>query len=73
MVFEPLGATLLHLIRETDYNGLSMDVVRTIARCMFEALDHLHRELSVIHTDLKPENVLAVLTPAQLDELVQQV
>ena len=72
MVFEPLGATLLQLIKQTDYRGLPFAVVRTIARCIFEALDHLHRELSIIHTDLKPENVLATLTPAQLDELVMQ-
>ncbi|KAL1524109.1 hypothetical protein AB1Y20_019019 [Prymnesium parvum] len=72
MVFEPLGSTLLQLIKDTDYHGLPLTVVQTIARCVLTALDHLHADLGIIHTDLKPENVLCVLSQEQIDDLVRQ-
>ncbi|XRB21310.1 serine/threonine-protein kinase SRPK3 [Pseudoscourfieldia marina] len=58
MVFEPLGDNLLSLIKRYDYHGVPLEIVRNIARQLLVALDYLHREHSVIHTDLKPENVL---------------
>ena len=72
MCFEVLGPTLLSLIKQTNYQGLPINVVRRIAACVLVALSHLHDSLSIIHTDLKPENVLCCLSPSQLDALVQQ-
>merc|ERR1712187_678342 len=40
------------------YRGLPMAIVKKIAREVLLGLDYLHRECSIIHTDLKPENVL---------------
>ena len=71
MAFEVLGPTLLSLIKQTDYQGLSLEVVRRLAACVLIGLAHLHDRLSIIHTDLKPENVLCVLAPAQLQEMVE--
>jgi len=34
-------------------------------------LDFLHRFCGVIHTDLKPENVLMCLTPKEIQEIVE--
>ncbi|KAL3904546.1 MAG: hypothetical protein SGPRY_011247 [Prymnesium sp.] len=42
MVFEPLGSTLLQLIKETNYHGLHLGLVVRIARCVLTALNHLH-------------------------------
>ena len=61
MGFEVLGPTLLSLIKKTEYQGLSLEVVRRLAACVLIGLAHLHDRLSIIHTDLKPENVLCVL------------
>ena len=72
MGFEVLGPTLLSLIKQTEYQGLPLAVVRRIAYCVLTALAHLHDELSIIHTDLKPENVLCVLPGAAVESLVAQ-
>ncbi|BAT90480.1 hypothetical protein LR48_Vigan08g143900 [Vigna angularis] len=58
MVFEFLGDNLLTLIKYTDYRGVPLHMVKEICFHILVGLDYLHRELSVIHTDLKPENVL---------------
>lgn len=60
MVFEFLGDNLLTFIKRYDYRGLPLYMVREISREMLIGLDYLHRQLSIIHTDLKPENVLLV-------------
>ncbi|KAL5984306.1 hypothetical protein ACLOJK_018410, partial [Asimina triloba] len=62
LVFEFLGDTLLRLIRYNRYKGLELNKVREICRSILVGLDYLHRELGIIHTDLKPENVLLVST-----------
>ncbi|KAL2984286.1 hypothetical protein AAZX31_12G079800 [Glycine max] len=58
MVFEFLGDNLLTLIKYSGYRGLPLPMVKEICFHILVGLDYLHRELSVIHTDLKPENVL---------------
>ena len=58
MVFEQLGDNLLTLIKHFRYRGVPLDVVRDLTRCILLGLDFLHRDLQIIHTDLKPENVL---------------
>ncbi|XP_039064912.1 SRSF protein kinase 2-like [Hibiscus syriacus] len=62
MVLEFLGDSLLQLIRFNRYKGLELNKVREICKCILIALDYLHRELGIIHTDLKPENVLLLST-----------
>ncbi|TKY67130.1 kinase dsk1 [Spatholobus suberectus] len=58
MVFEFLGDNLLTLIKYSDHRGVPVPMVKEICLHILVGLDYLHRELSVIHTDLKPENVL---------------
>ncbi|XVF05267.1 hypothetical protein REPUB_Repub05bG0157200 [Reevesia pubescens] len=58
MVFEYLGDNLLTLIKYSDYRGIPLQMVKEICCHILVGLDYLHRELSIIHTDLKPENVL---------------
>ncbi|XP_020214880.1 protein kinase dsk1 [Cajanus cajan] len=58
MVFEFLGDNLLTLIKFSDFHGLPLSMVKEICFHILVGLDYLHRELSIIHTDLKPENVL---------------
>lgn len=58
MVFEYLGDNLLTLIKYGDYRGIPLSMVKEICFNILVGLDYLHRQLSIIHTDLKPENVL---------------
>lgn len=58
MVFEVLGDNLLKLIRKSNYKGIPVDNVKTITRQVLEGLDYLHTKCKIIHTDIKPENVL---------------
>ncbi|KNZ73105.1 Protein kinase dsk1 [Termitomyces sp. J132] len=58
MVFEVLGENLLGLIKRHQNKGVPMPLVRQIAKQVLLGLDYMHRCCGVIHTDLKPENVL---------------
>lgn len=58
MVFELLGPNILQLISLYDYKGVPIDVVRRIAAHSLIGLDYLHRICGVIHTDIKPENIV---------------
>ncbi|KAE9397472.1 kinase-like protein [Gymnopus androsaceus JB14] len=61
MVFEVLGENLLGLIKRHQSKGVPMGLVRQIAKQVLLGLDYMHRECGVVHTDLKPENVLVVI------------
>lgn len=58
MVFEVLGENLLGLIKRYQHRGVPQPIVKQIAKQVLLGLDYLHNECRIIHTDLKPENVL---------------
>ncbi|RKF51426.1 Protein kinase dsk1 [Golovinomyces cichoracearum] len=58
MVFEVLGENLLGLIKRWNHRGIPLPLVKQITKQVLLGLDYLHRECGIIHTDLKPENVL---------------
>ncbi|PGH10733.1 CMGC/SRPK protein kinase [Helicocarpus griseus UAMH5409] len=58
MVFEVLGENLLGLIKRWNHRGIPMPLVKQITKQVLLGLDYLHRDCGIIHTDLKPENVL---------------
>lgn len=62
MVFEILGVNLLEIMKRYDYKGIPIPLVRRIAKQVLMGLDYLHRICKIIHTDLKPENVIVSLT-----------
>lgn len=72
MAFEVLGKNLLSLIKKYDYRGIPIPIVRNIAKQILLGLDYLHRVCGVIHTDLKPENVVFALTERQKFELLYE-
>ena len=39
---------------------------------MLLGLDYINRICKIIHTDLKPENVIVSLTKAELDEIMKR-
>ena len=58
MVFSMLGNNLLSVIKAYNYRGIPIPVVKNMIRGICKGLDFLHRKCQIIHTDLKPENVL---------------
>lgn len=72
MVFEILGVNLLEIMKRYDYKGVPIPIVRRMAKQILLGLDYLHRFCKIIHTDLKPENVIVSLTRAELEEIDQR-
>lgn len=72
MVFEILGVNLLEIIKRYNYRGVPLPLVRIIARQVLLSLDYLHRVCHIIHTDLKPENVVLSLRRDELNDIVQR-
>lgn len=58
MVFSMLGCNLLSVIKAFNYRGIPIPVVKNMIKGICKGLDFLHRKCEIIHTDLKPENVL---------------
>ncbi|CAB1440933.1 unnamed protein product [Pleuronectes platessa] len=58
MVLEVLGHQLLKWIIKSNYMGLPLVSVKTILKQVLQGLDYLHTKCKIIHTDIKPENIL---------------
>lgn len=58
MVMEVLGHQLLKWIIKSNYMGLPLVCVKSIIRQVLQGLDYLHTKCKIIHTDIKPENIL---------------
>ncbi|KAI0010780.1 kinase-like domain-containing protein [Xylariaceae sp. FL0662B] len=71
MVFEVLGENLLGLIKKWQHRGIPRDLVMQITKQVLMGLDYLHRECGIIHTDLKPENVLIEI--GDVEQVVKKV
>lgn len=72
MVFEVLGHNLLKLILKSNYRGIPLPNVKSIIKQVLEGLDYLHTECQIIHTDIKPENVLICVDEAYIRRLATE-
>lgn len=55
--FELMSLNLYELIKKNNYQGFSLNLIRRFANSLLKCLRLLQKE-SIIHCDLKPENVL---------------
>mmetsp|Transcript_9575 Transcript_9575/g.15712 ORF Transcript_9575/g.15712 Transcript_9575/m.15712 type:complete len:507 (+) Transcript_9575:61-1581(+) len=59
IVFELLSHNLWDLLRNTDCEGVSLNLVKKFGRQILEALAFLALpQINIVHCDLKPENIL---------------
>jgi dual specificity tyrosine-phosphorylation-regulated kinase 1 len=59
LVFEMLSLNLYELLKNTQFGGVSLNLIRKFAKQILKALSFLARsDVDVIHCDLKPENIL---------------
>ncbi|CAF0917457.1 unnamed protein product [Rotaria sordida] len=72
MVFEVLGHNLLKLIIRSNYRGIPIPNVKIITKQVLQGLDYLHRKCQIIHTDIKPENVLMCVDEEHVRALAYQ-
>ncbi|XP_014776643.1 SRSF protein kinase 2 isoform X8 [Octopus bimaculoides] len=72
MVFEVLGNHLLKLIIRSNYRGIPIENVKNIIRQVLQGLDYLHRKCEIIHTDIKPENILMCVDEAYVRKLAAE-
>lgn len=56
-MFELLGPNLYEVMRANSFKPFSVAEIRILARQVLESLSHTHAK-GVVHTDVKPENVL---------------
>ncbi|XP_046731121.1 SRSF protein kinase 1b isoform X5 [Silurus meridionalis] len=69
MVFEVLGHHLLKWIIKSNYQGLPLPCVKSIIRQVLQGLDYLHTKCKIIHTDIKPENILMTVDESYIRKL----
>ncbi|CAM4705498.1 unnamed protein product [Caretta caretta] len=72
MVMEVLGHQLLKWIIKSNYQGLPLPCVKSILRQVLQGLDYLHTKCKIIHTDVKPENVLLWVSEGDVRRLAAE-
>ncbi|TDL28774.1 kinase-like protein [Rickenella mellea] len=61
IIFEPLGESLLALLDRNRKKGVPKSTVKLISKQILLGLQYLHEECDLVHTDIKPENILIAL------------
>ena len=57
IVFELLSASVFDLLKENNYQGVSLNINRIILQQILDGMK-IVKDAKLIHCDLKPENIL---------------
>lgn len=69
MIFEVLGHHLYKWILKSEFGGLPIPIVKTTAKQILQSLSYLHTKCKIIHTDIKPENILVCVDEVYIKRL----
>lgn len=73
LVFELYACNLFDILKKGKYkNGLNLDNIKKILYRLFKAVDVLHNDLNIIHTDLKLDNILIAGENTKLQKLINE-
>jgi serine/threonine-protein kinase SRPK3 len=73
IVFNLLAGDLYSLIKERQYSeGLPVHLVKKIIYQLLSAISCLHNNLKILHTDIKPENILFKGYNKKIKELIDE-
>ncbi|KAM4588814.1 SRSF protein kinase 1b isoform 2-T2 [Odontesthes bonariensis] len=72
MVFEVLGYHLLKWIIKSNYQGLPLPCVKSIIQQVLQGLEYLHTKCKIIHTDIKPENILLTVNEPYIKKMAAE-
>ncbi|KAL1492933.1 hypothetical protein ABEB36_011097 [Hypothenemus hampei] len=70
---EIMGPSLLHLLMQSNFRGIQVPAVRKIILQVLQGLSYLHEECHIIHTDIKPENILIKVEEPYIKRLIGKV
>lgn len=71
IVYELLAGNLADIINTNEYrDGLPINAIKKIIIQVLKALTRLHKECSMIHTDIKVENILYEGTNTKVKEVI---
>ncbi|XP_078066298.1 SRSF protein kinase 3 [Mustelus asterias] len=73
LVIELLGDHLHHWILRSKRQGLPMTCVKKIIHQVLQGLNYLHTKCNILHTDIKPENILVCVNQQYLNRLATSV
>lgn len=63
---------LVTFLQAYNYRGIPISAVKAMIRGTCKGLDFLHRKCHIIHTDLKPENVLLHFSPELCESAIDE-
>jgi hypothetical protein len=73
LVFEVLGDSLFTFMAQSYSKGVPLESVKVIVRQVLEGLHYLHEKCKIIHTDIKPENILLTINKSKVKRLHSEV
>ena len=73
IVSEVMGDSLYRVLVRHFKNGLPIEAIKPIVRQILEGLHFLHVKCGLIHTDIKPENILLTIDSADIERMHHQV
>lgn len=74
--FDIMGPNLLDIIVffEENYDaGIPIPIVKKITKQLLISLDYMHRIAGIIHTDLKPENIMIEIEKDKMQSFEDQI
>ena len=71
IVFDLLAGDLYSIIKKGKYTeGLPLPIVKKISYQLLNAIDCIHNKVNILHTDIKPENILIKGYSKKIEELI---